>query len=73
MLPSNQIGKALMTDDLREQRAEQDAAVEETPGPRFQQLGSEGGRSEFERFEELTRKLVNVPKKELDEKRRGES
>ena len=25
---------------------------------------------EFERFEDLTRKLVNVPKKELDEKRR---
>lgn len=29
--------------------------------------------SEFERFKDLTRKLVNVPKKEVDEKRRDES
>jgi hypothetical protein len=29
--------------------------------------------SEFERFEDLTRKLVQVPKKELDEKRKEES
>lgn len=28
--------------------------------------------SEFERFESLTRKLVNVPKKEIDEKRKDE-
>jgi len=31
------------------------------------------GRSEFEQFEDLTRKLVNVPKTELDEKRKDES
>jgi hypothetical protein len=30
-------------------------------------------RSEFRQFEELTRRLVNVPKKEIDEKRRDES
>lgn len=29
-----------------------------------------GGGGEFERFEELTRNLVNVPKRELDEQRR---
>ena len=28
---------------------------------------------EFQRFEGLTRKLVNVPKRELDEKRKRES
>lgn len=31
------------------------------------------GHSEFEQFVDLTRKLVNVPKKELDEKRKDES
>jgi hypothetical protein len=29
--------------------------------------------AEFSRFEGLTRKLVNVPKSELDEKRKNES
>jgi hypothetical protein len=28
------------------------------------------GKSEFERFEDLTRKLAQVPKSELDEKRK---
>jgi len=31
-----------------------------------------GGTSEFQRFEDLTSKLVRVPKKELDEKRKDE-
>ncbi|MEA2363917.1 MAG: hypothetical protein QOD71_3062 [Thermoleophilaceae bacterium] len=40
-----------------------------TPAP---QLDEATGRSEFERFEDLTRKLVNTPKSEVDEKRRAE-
>jgi len=35
-------------------------------------LDSVEDRSQFDRFEDLTRKLVNVPKKELDEKRKDE-
>lgn len=30
-------------------------------------------RDEFERFEDLTRKLINVPKREIDERRKDES
>jgi hypothetical protein len=35
--------------------------------------GKESGGSEFDRFDQLTRKLVNVPKTELDERRKGGS
>jgi hypothetical protein len=38
--------------------------------PSSEQREPEG---EFGRFEDLAHKLVNVPKRELDERRRGES
>jgi len=43
-------------------REDEDAAVLDIADP----------ESEFEQFEDLTRKLVNVPKKEFDEKRKEE-
>jgi hypothetical protein len=75
MLRSEEIRKALMTDELRKDRAERDAAGEAQEAeevPRFQQAGARGEGSEFENFEELTRKLVNTPKGEVDEKRKAE-
>jgi hypothetical protein len=72
MLRSKEIGEALLTDDLRKDRAEKDAAAaDEAEGqPSFEQTGR--GGSEFANFEDLTRKLVNTPKSEVDEKRRAE-
>lgn len=55
--------KEVLARDRRERVRSRDAAV----------LDSADDRLEFDRFHELTRKLVNVPKKELDEKRREES
>lgn len=51
-----------MRGDLREQRQATSAAQDFTTDE----------QSEFERFEDLTRRLVNVPKKELEEKRKDE-
>lgn len=55
--------KEVLAKERRELEQSKDAAV----------LGSADHDSELERFEDLTRKLVNVPKKELDEKRKDES
>jgi hypothetical protein len=78
MLRSEEIREALMTDKLRGRRAEKDkehAAAEAAEQPRLRQAGGvgSGGGDEFGRFEDLTRKLVNVSKTELDEKRKRES
>lgn len=79
MLPSSEIRKALMTDDACEERRQWDverAATEAEEQPPLQDA-SFGQRSEdegeYSRFEDLTRNLVNVPKKEIDEKRKDES
>jgi hypothetical protein len=74
MLRSEEIRKALMTDELRKERSEADEAhkaAEAGDRPRLEQAGGKRGE-EFDRFENLTRKLVNVPKKELDEQRKDE-
>lgn len=74
ILTSDEIWRALMSDDLAEDRRRRDQ-MGDTPEARMVQLRSGvGGRDadEFERFEDLTRKLVQVPKKDLDEKRREE-
>lgn len=75
MVRSEEIRGALMSDELRNERAEADKAhnrAEDEGRPRLEQAGGIQ-RGEFERFEELTRKLVNTPKSELDEKRKDES
>jgi hypothetical protein len=75
MLPSSEIRRALMTDDLRSERRAWDAELAEAKKrdqPTLRNagfLGADQGGDEFERFEDLTRKLVNVPKKEVDEQR----
>lgn len=54
--------EAVRMEDQRQRRNDEAAA----------HLDSVESQSEFERFEDLTRKLVNVPKNELDEKRKEE-
>jgi hypothetical protein len=71
MLRTNEIQEALMTDDNRKERRKWDEKAK-PEGPQLENV-SQGANDEFDRFEDLTRKLVNVPKKELDEKRKDES
>lgn len=56
-----------MRDHVDAERAEQTLPVMDSAEPTI------APESEYQQFEELTRKLVNVPKKELDEKRKEES
>jgi trypsin-like peptidase len=75
MVRSIEIREALMSERLRKERAELDKKARDADpeGPSFHTARSNASESEFERFQDLTQKLVNVPKKELDEKRKDES
>jgi hypothetical protein len=74
MLPSDAIWEALMSDEVRSERTEQDTRLKnESPGgPQLENasVGSPRLDDEFARFEDLTRKLVHTPKSEVDEKRK---
>lgn len=64
MLPSSEIRRALMTDELQDERREIDrerAKKRSAAQPPLEDASVRGGQSEFERFEELTRKLVQPP------------
>lgn len=71
MLTSDDIWRALMADDLADDRRRRDAIPDE-PEAVARNLSAVGGRpetaSEFDSFEDLTDKLLRVPKSELDEK-----
>ena len=68
MLPVRYIREALMTDEARQERATWDAerqAEKAAGGPELKDVAVQDvtdESSEFERFEDLTRKLVNTPK-----------
>jgi hypothetical protein len=53
-------------DEIREQREREQQGIEPA-------AGEPASESEYERFEDLARKLVNTPKSEIDEKRKSES
>jgi hypothetical protein len=71
MLRANEIWEALMTKEMQEDRRELDKQVEaelSESDPDFQNTGANVPEpDEFERFENLTRKLVNTPKPEKGE------
>ena len=74
MVRSDEIREALMNDDSRKELQEWDAyeAAKQDDTPKL--IGaSPVVAGEYEHFESLARKLVNTPKKEIDEKRKGES
>ena len=52
---------------MRKQKKEKSEKASATPPDAVALDAAE--ESDYERFEKLTRKLVNVPKKEIDEKR----
>jgi Trypsin-like peptidase domain len=73
ILPSDAIWRALMTPELQKKRQENDRArleAAEKLKPTIEEVGA-ADDDEFDRFEDLTRKLVQVPKPAMDEKRKG--
>jgi hypothetical protein len=79
MLRSQEIWRALMSDEMKREREDWDRelaaaekAHEDTDQPKLRGASSVAVDDEFERFEELTRKLVNTPKSEIDEKRKAD-
>lgn len=70
--PAEKIAEVLTMEEFKDERdrIERERAARPEEGAT---LDSVEDRSEFDRFEALTRKLVNVPKKELDEKRKDAS
>jgi hypothetical protein len=79
MLPSQYIWAALETPALRDERREWDKMNKETreddAGPQIRKASIQADtltENEFERFQDLTRKLVNTPKSEIDELRKRE-
>jgi len=71
VVPAWKITELLRSEELEHMRREQREEIKDGSGGTT--LDSTEEPSEFERFEELTRRVVNVPKKELDEKRKEES
>jgi Trypsin-like peptidase domain len=67
MLPSSEIRRALMTEDMQAERRATDqkrAATKAAEQPPLQDASVRGENPEFERFEALTQNLVNTPKSE---------
>jgi hypothetical protein len=69
ILTSDEIWRALMSDEMIEQRRQADQIDPEPTAKQVNLSIGGGGNQEFERFEDLTEKLLRVPKKALDEKR----
>jgi hypothetical protein len=66
--PAEYIRRLLMRDDVEEERDKNRPRREANQTPTMDSLNVED--SEFERFEDLTRKLVHTPKNEVDAKRK---
>ncbi|MBA2517311.1 MAG: hypothetical protein H0V22_08370 [Solirubrobacterales bacterium] len=78
MLTVADIRRALFANEQREERAMWDEWLDtarKRAQPPLKNAGVERAaeESDFARFEDFTRKLVNVPKREIDEKRKDES
>jgi len=71
VIPAEFIRETLMHEDLVEARRKGDETVAARVEDAATMDSSELEPSEFARFENLTRGLVNVPKNELDEKRKA--
>ncbi len=76
MLRGNEIKEALMTEKARAERRQWDAehaASHAASTPPLKSASGPPSKQEFERFEDLTRQVLKVPKEELDEKRKEDS
>lgn len=65
MLPCDYVRMALMNDDAKQDRREADEirkARKAAEGPQAQDVGAQPPGDEYDRFETLTRQLVNTPK-----------
>ncbi len=72
VIPAEFIRETLMVEELVEARRRDDETIAARSEEAATMDSTESEPSEFERFEDLTRGLVNVPKKEVDAKRRNE-
>lgn len=73
IVPAHKIMEVIDDDKLAKERAEKIERVRANlPTPEPDTALDEDNLSEFERFEDLTRKLAQTPKSEVDEKRRGD-
>lgn len=72
ILPADTIVEALMSDDLRKEREDMDDAhLAREPDARPRAASVPEQADELARFEDLTSKLLRVPKSEIDEQRKG--
>ncbi len=69
--PAKLIAEVLNQEDEVKRRDDEEKQKLESGGTAVED--SAFGESEYERFENLARKLVNTPKQEIDEKRKGDS
>jgi hypothetical protein len=68
MLPSLEIWRAFMTDEMQEERRrwnEENLAAAEPREPKLRGASARGEKGEYERFEGLAKRLVHV-RKEID-------
>lgn len=70
VIPAEFIRETLDLEVLRDMRKELDEAREARVEPGATMDSAASGESEFERFENLTKEIVQVPKSELDEQRK---
>jgi|SRR5579862_298089 len=74
VIPAWRVCDLLNADVLRRQREENEEMWEkERPSDTEAELDTSTSESEFERFDDLTHKLANTPKSEVDELRKKES
>ena len=69
MLPCDYVRDALMTDDAVNERRLADEEWKRrkaAEGPPLENAGAGGAESEWDRFEDLTRQLINTPKPKSD-------
>jgi len=71
VIPASKLTKFLNTKEFMEMRDKEEQEIREES--EHVVLDVESGDSEFARFEDLARKVVRVPKPEVDEKRKDES
>jgi hypothetical protein len=71
VLPVTRILDIINTPELIAMRAKADAEAQDEMVPAMDSTDVSSADGEFERFEDLTRKLAQVPKAEVDEKRKA--
>jgi hypothetical protein len=70
MLRAKEIREVLMSNEMRNERLEWDGRRQPRVGPKLKKASRSAGDDEYTRFTDLARRLVQVPKSEVDERRK---